>query len=238
VTGDTPNASAIVYDAALQMLDAPLTMRDTLVSGNRVEADTLSTDETGPQGTVVEIQGGGTLTNVHIVGNPVVARTQEGTAGVSGGLAVYDFEGSPDLLRVRDSSIAGNTAVASSRDGSAVVTGAGVFNNSLLDMSRTLVSHNVGKAYGSGGVAQGGGIWNGVFLSGPPVELSLTDSVVSGNALFGAERRGGGLYTTEPVARTRTPIFGNAPDQVFSQVAKMAAKRAARTGYRARRGAR
>ena len=100
------------------------------------------------------------------------------------------------------------------------------------------MSHNVGRPSGPESAAQGGGIWNGVFLSGPPVELSLTDSVVTGNALFGGERRGGGLYTTEPVSRTRTPIFGNAPDQVFAPAARMAAKRAAPSGYGWRRGAR
>ncbi len=100
-----------------------------------------------------------------------------------------------------------------------------------------MVSHNVGRVSAPEATAQGGGIWNGAFLSGPPVELSLTDSVVTGNALLGGERQGGGLYTTEPVARTRTPIFGNAPDQVFAPAAKIA-KRAARTGYGWRRGAR
>ena len=238
VTGRAPNAQAIVYDAALHMLDSPLTMRDTLITGNRVEADTLSTEETGPQGSAVELQGGGTLTNVHIVGNSVVARADDGLAGATGGLAVYDFTGSPDLARVRNSTISGNTVVAASRNGSAVVTGAGVFNNSLLDISRTLVSRNAGKAIGPDSTAQGGGIWNGVFLSGPPVELSLSDSLVTANALVGGERRGGGLYTSEPVARTRTPIFGNAPDQVFGPATAIASKRAARTGYRWRRGAR
>lgn len=212
-------------------------MRDTLISGNRVEAQTLSTELTGPQGSAVELQGGGTLTNVHIVGNPVVARADDGLAGATGGLAVYDFEGSPDLVRVRNSSISGNTVLAASSDGTAVVTGAGVFNNALLELSRTLVSRNVGKASGPDGTAQGGGIWNGVFLSGPPVELSLIDSLVTDNALFGGERQGGGLYTTEPVTRTRTTIFGNAPDQVFGPRAGIAAKRSARTGYRPRRGA-
>jgi hypothetical protein len=235
VTGNAPNASAVVYDAALHVLDSPLTMRDTWVMGNRVEAQTSSTDETGPQGSAVELQGGGTLTRVRIEGNSVVARTREGVAQATGGLAVYDFAGSPDRLRVGDSRIVGNTVTASSRDGAAAVTGAGVFNNALLDMERTLVSRNAGTASGPGGVAQGGGIWNGVFLSGPPVELSLTDSLVTGNALYGAERRGGGLYTTEPVARRRTPIFGNAPDQVFAPAAVIAARR---TGYGAQRGAR
>ena len=84
VTGRAPNAQAIVYDAALQVLDSPLTMRDTLVARNRVEADTLSTEETGPQGTAVELQGGGTLTNVHIVGNSVFARADDGLGGRDG----------------------------------------------------------------------------------------------------------------------------------------------------------
>ena len=42
-----PAGQAIVYDAALHVLDTAPTMRDVLISGNRVEADTLTTEDTG-----------------------------------------------------------------------------------------------------------------------------------------------------------------------------------------------
>ena len=43
--------------------------------------------------------------------------------------------------------------------------GAGIFNNSLLDLRRVQVSGNVGKATLRPAAAEGGGIWNGVELS-------------------------------------------------------------------------
>ncbi len=56
---------------------------------------------------------------------------------------------------------------------------------SALELRNTVVSHNAAKAIGPSGVAEGGGIWNGVFLSGPPVELTLTDSLITHNVLAG-----------------------------------------------------
>jgi hypothetical protein len=93
----------------------------------------------------------------------------------------------------------------------------------------------VGKANAADGAAQGAGIWNGAELSGPPVELTLTDSLITGNALAGGagiERQGGGLFTTFPVTRTRTRIAGNAPDQCFGCGAAFA--QGARTSTRSR----
>lgn len=239
VMGRNPAGEPLAYDSALQVLDTPATVRNTLIAGNRVTSDTLTTADVGPVGGAVEFDGGGTLSNVHIVGNSSVVRSPDGDALVAGSLGVFDFENSPDLLRLIDSTIAGNDAVARSDTGSATVMGGGVFNNSLLDLRRTVVSHNSGRASAPGGAAQGGGIWNGVFLSGPPVELSLTDSLITGNALLGGsgiERQGGGLYTTEPVTRTRTPIFGNTPDQVFGPDA--AARIAGRSASALRRSRR
>ena len=212
-----PAGEPLAFDAALQVLDTSITLSNTLITGNRVVSDTLTTEHVGPAGSAVELDGGGTLTNVHIVGNSVDARAAD-RAGATGGLAVYDFSGSPDPVRVVDSTISGNRAVARSPAGSAQVIGAGVLNNSLLELRRTVVGHNEGRASAPGGVAQGGGIWNGVFLTGPPVELTLAESLITRNAVTGGggvERQGGGLYTTEPVTRTRTPIAGNAPDQCF-----------------------
>jgi hypothetical protein len=235
-----PAGEPLAYDSALQVLDTPVSVSNTLITGNRVTNDTLTTEDVGPAGTAVELDGGGTLTNVHIVGNSSLVRASGGLASASGGLAVFDFNGSPDLVRVVGSTISGNTAVATSRTGSAAVTGAGVFNNSLLELRRVAVSHNEGRASAPSGVAQGGGIWNGVFLSGPPVELTLADSLITRNTLTGGagiERQGGGLFTTEPVTRTRTVIAGNAPDQCFGCGAAAAARSAtARAPRRPRLG--
>jgi hypothetical protein len=91
-----------------------------------------------------------------------------------------------------------------------------VFNNSLLTLDEVAVNDNIGRASGQGGVAQGGGIWNGVDLSGPPVQLTLTHSSVVGNALAaspGIDRQGGGLFTTSPVTLDHSLIVLNRPDQ-------------------------
>lgn len=237
VTGSAPAAQAIVYDAALHVLDTPIAISDTVITGNRVRAETLTTDDSGPMGTAVELDGGGTLDHVRIAGNPVVADAVDGLSQASSGLAVFDFTGTPDPTTLTDSTIAGNSVLARSSSGAAAVTGAGVLNNSLLDLHRTTVAFNVGTAAAPTGIAQGGGIWNGVLLSGPPVELSLTDSLVTANALFGGpgiERAGGGLWTSEAVTRARTPIVGNLPDQVAAPA--VAARRTVTSPRTAARG--
>ena len=125
-------------------------MRDMLITGNTVTSDTLTTEDVAPAGTAVELDGGGTLKRVHILGNPVTVRTSDGLASASSGLAIYDNfdESSPDLVTVDDSVIAGNTAVARSQSGDAQIVGVGVLNNSLLTLRDTAVSHNVGRAFG------------------------------------------------------------------------------------------
>jgi hypothetical protein len=83
-------------------------------------------------------------------------------------------------------------------------------------MHNVQVSDNTARADGPTGIAQGAGIWNGIDLSGPPVELTLQDSSVTGNVLVahdGIVRQGGGLFTNTPVTLTNTNITLNRPDQ-------------------------
>jgi hypothetical protein len=94
----------------------------------------------------------------------------------------------------------------------------GIFNNSLLTLDRVLVSSNVGRANGPVGAAQGGGIWNGVELSGPPVQLALDHTLVIRNSLAGShgiKLQGGGLFTMFPVALRHSLITLNRPGQCF-----------------------
>jgi hypothetical protein len=231
VSAKDPVGEPLAFDSAMHVLDSPVTMRDVLIAGNTVTSDTLTTEHVGPAGSAVELGGGGALKRVHILGNTVTVKTSEGLASATNGLATYDNfeESSPDLATVEDSVIAGNTVVARSQRGDAQIVGAGVLNNSLLTLRDTAVSHNSGRAVGAGGTAQGGGIWNGVLLTGPPVELTLDRSLVTGNSLnasAGIERSGGGVFTTEPIVRTRTLIAGNSPDQCFGCGPAMAARTA------------
>jgi hypothetical protein len=46
-----------------------------------------------------------------------------------------------------------------------------------------VVRGNSGRAEGPDATVQGGGIWNGVLLSGPPVELTLRHTQVVENSL-------------------------------------------------------
>ena len=119
---------------------------------------------------------------------------------------------------MRNTRISGNSAVARSPEGSALTVGAGVFSNSLLALDGVLVQRNTGTARAPSATAQGGGIWNGPFLSGPPVQLTLTSTRVVDNALVTSPngiRQGAGLYTTEPITPLPSVIIRNVPDQCF-----------------------
>jgi hypothetical protein len=233
-TAQDPAGEPAAYDAGLLVLDSTPTIRDTLIAGNRVSSFTRTTADVGPAGAAFELHHGGTVSNVQVVGNRSVVKTTDGDAWVTGGMNVFDFSGDPQRVALADSVIGGNSAVAASDTGAAISQGAGVYNNSLLDLRRVLVTRNTGKANGPSGAAEGGGIWNGVAVSGPPVELTLTDSLVTGNALLGnVQRRGGGLFTTEPVTLTRTRIAGNVPDQCFGCGAQLRRRATRSPGRRA-----
>jgi hypothetical protein len=217
-TAYDPVGEPAAYDSALLVLDGPLTLRDSVIRDNKVASVTQTTTDIGPAGTALEAHGGGTITNVQVVDNASFISAPAGDAVATGAVAVFNFDGAPKLLRFVDSVIGDNRAVAKSATGTATVQGAGIFSNSLLELQRTAVDGNVGKADAPTGAAEGGGIWNGVAVSGPPVELTLKDSRIVNNALIGGpgiERRGGGLFTTEPVTVVRTRISGNVPDQCF-----------------------
>ncbi|HEY1568415.1 MAG TPA: hypothetical protein VGF68_15415, partial [Solirubrobacteraceae bacterium] len=58
--------------------------------------------------------------------------------------------------------------------------------------------------------------WNGVDLSGPPVELTVAHSSVTRNVVTGSAgiaASGGGLFTNTPVTLLGTRIALNRPDQ-------------------------
>ena len=217
VTTTNPTGEALAFDAAVLINDGTLTMANTVITGNRVAETVATTDDVGPGGTTIEVDGGGSITNTLIDSNSASSTTDSGNASVSSGLAVYNFsDHDPLLLTVSNTVISRNTAYAKSNTGSASVYGAGIFNNSLLALKNVAVTGNVGKASGPSGDVQGGGIWNGVFLSGPPVELSLDHTTVAHNQLFGGAGmtvQGGGIFTTETITQSQSTVAGNSPDQ-------------------------
>ena len=207
------------FDSAMLVGDSKLTMRDSTISGNRLSAQMATTADSGPAGTTLELDGGGRISNTSITGNTTSVESAKGVAGNGGaGLAVLNFSNDPRLLTVSGGVIAGNYATARTQAGSATVQGVGVLNNSLLDLSGVRISGNHGRATGPAGLAQGGGIWNGVLLSGPPVTLTLAHTAVTRNSVTGSKRikvHGGGLFTTSPVTLRQSVIARNRPGQCF-----------------------
>ncbi|MGH3346114.1 MAG: hypothetical protein ACRDO4_03955 [Nocardioides sp.] len=197
-----PAGQPLAFDAGMLAHLSRLTMRNSEVSYNKIIVDAATTEDVAPVGSALEVNQASTITGSKIVGNSVRVNSDHGVAVASSGLAVYDFTetGNPGLVVVRDTKISGNTAVATSETGSASVVGAGLFNNTLLRVYDSQIRDNQGTASAPHASTQGGGVWNGVFLSGPPVELTLVRSTVTGNALTvtsSGERQGGGIYNSE-----------------------------------------
>jgi Right handed beta helix region len=215
-----PVGEPLGFDAAMLVdADSSLTMRDSVISHNTVTVTVATTADVGPSGTALELGGSARISNTRITDNHVTVTSPDGVAGATGGVAVYNFSDEPpEQVVIADSVISDNTARAFSTTGSATVQGVGVLNNSLLELRDVVVRGNSGHARGPEATAQGGGIWNGVLLSGPPVELTLRRTRVVENSLStsaGGTVQGAGLSTTEPVTLQDSVIARNRPDQCF-----------------------
>jgi hypothetical protein len=207
------------FDAALCSCgENTLTLTNSTVDGNKVVADVGSQADVGPSGpAALEFDGSGTVSNSRINGNSTTVVSPGGEAEALG--AVGGFQISPDTLAITNSEISGNTASASSTTGSATAQGAGLTNDGVLVLKDDRIANNSGVTSAPSGRDQGGGIFNGVVFGAPPVELTLQDTTVVGNALTGSPGvalQGGGLYTLGfPITLTNSPISRNAPDQCF-----------------------
>jgi hypothetical protein len=212
-----PQGEPVAFDAALLVGDSTLTLRNSLVAENTVEATVKTTADVGPSGTALEVDGPATITHTQILDNVARTFTGHGVAAASSGLAVYDFSENPRQVVVSHSLISGNQAIAQSSHGTAAATGAGVMNNSLLRLVDVVIRQNTARALGRNASAQGGGIWNGPFLSGPPVRLELRHVSILDNRVAAAHgsRSGGGIYTTEPIRTHGLTLSGNRPNQCY-----------------------
>ena len=209
------NGEAVAINSAIAAFHEPLTMANSVVSGNRAVSEAATTTDQGAAGDALEIDGGGTIRDSRITDNYSAVVTPHGLAAVAGALGLFD---NTSLLTVRDTTISGNTAVAQSTTGSVSIVGAGVFNGGLLALVDDTVSGNSGTATGPSGAAQGGGIWNGTDLTGPPVQLTLEHTTVTRNSLAGSHGimvQGGGLFSAPPatVILRGSLITLNTPDQ-------------------------
>jgi hypothetical protein len=207
-----PNGEPFAIDSGMIVGDSRLVLRDSQVDGNLVATTSATEADQGPVGSALEADGPTSIIDSSISGNVATSTSPNGDASVSNGLLTIGT----DPVTVQDSTITGNFSAAHSDSGSATVLGGAVFNNSLLRMRDVAIERNVATAQGPTGVAQGGGIWNGVDLAGPPVELTLTDSSVTHNILDTSSAitpQGGGIYTTLPVTLNDTVVTHNEPDQ-------------------------
>ena len=209
----------LAFDPAMIVGDSRLSMSNSIISGNTLSVTIATTADTGAAGSVLELDGGGTISNTRIIDNAATVVSPNGVAGNAGAsLAVSNFNNDARLVIVRGGAISDNTAIAKTTAGSATVQAVGILSDSLLELDGVQVSGNIGKATGPTGTAQGGGIWNGVLFSGPQVQLTLDNTTVTRNSLSGSPGiavQGSGLYTTLPVTLTHSLIALNSPDQCF-----------------------
>jgi hypothetical protein len=211
------NGEPSAIDAGMNVSNGSLNMTDSTVSGNRAITDSSTSADVGPAGSALEVDGGGTISNTRITDNHATMVSPHGAAAVNGALGLF---GNTSLLTVRDSTISGNTAAATSATGSAGVQGAGVFNDGLLTLIHDRVVGNSGIATAPSGEAQGAGIWNGATFTGPPVHLSVQYTAVTSNSLTGSpgvKVLGAGLFTARPATLVLrdSVIARNIPDQCF-----------------------
>lgn len=214
-TAADPSGEPSAIDAAININDGPLAMNDAVISGNISQVTGLTSTDVGGSGTAFEVNGGGTIANSLIANNRSTMTTPHGAAAVTGTLGTFD---NVAILTVRKSTIKDNTLIATSDTGSALVQGAGIFNDGLMELIGDRITDNHAKATGPAGAAQGAGIWNGSEYVNPPVTLNVKDSIDIKNNLTGTSGitlEGGGLFTMDPATLTlaHTRIAHNVPNQ-------------------------
>lgn len=194
----------------------------TTISGNTVSSTNLGGDAQAVSGGI-DADGSLLLVDSRVDHNRVVASVPPSSGFLAG--AVFGGIEVQGVATIRDSSVSGNVLDATSATGAANVAGGGVANLSgRVTLERTRVIGNRGAATGVSGLALGGGILNIAFAGGPP-ELTVTDSVVTANALTaspGITIQGGGIFTADvfsgdpfAVTLSGTVIAGNKPDECF-----------------------
>lgn len=194
-----------------------LMIRDTTISGNRLESDIASVAAGPPNccpGAVVEIDSAGNVSRLRIVGNTEVIHVRTGLAVMIGTLVSLNGDSKP--LVIADSLLSGNTIRAINPAGEAWASGGGILNTGFMVVRTTRISGNAVVSEGNGGFARGGGIWNAPAFDRVPRLTLGPGTVVTGNVVRGGgntKLQGGGLYTERPVTIRGARILGNTPDQ-------------------------
>jgi hypothetical protein len=219
VTVTNPAGEPFGADAALCACgDVDLTLRNSSVDGNTLVVNVLSSADTGPSGpTALEADANVVIDNARIAHNNGTVTTPTGDAAALGTVAFF-FGGSVTPT-ITNSTISNNSVTTNAPGGAASIQGVGISNNGPLVLTGDVVNRNRGIANGTGGLAQGGGIWNGVLFGGPDSPLTLDHSRVTHNSLSGGPGvtlQGGGIFTPGfPLTLTNSLVAHNAPDQCF-----------------------
>jgi hypothetical protein len=211
-----PDGEPIGVDAGINIGDSPFTMTGSRVDDNTAITVSATSADVGAAGSALEMDGASTVSNSSISNNVSRSTSASGIAATGGAIAVLNFTNDTAPVTIQGSRIDGNITESFTSSGSAIAQGSGIFNNGLLTLKDDQLTGNVARAIGPNATAQGGAIWNGIELSGPPVELTITGSTITGNSVTGsagASLAGGGLYTTLPVTITASRIAFNSPDQ-------------------------
>lgn len=223
VAGRDKHGESVAFDSAILVGNSHLSMSGTTIADNTGTTVAATTADSGFGGTALELDAAATVTHSRIVGNTATTTSPHGVAGASNAVAVFDFSNDPRQVTFSHDTISDNTATSVTTDGTAIVTGAGILNNSLLRLLDSTVHGNTGTVKDATPAAQsttpptaqGGGIWNGPLLSGPPVTLQIDNTTVTDNTVTGptgAVQQGGGIYTTLTITSTNSHVTNNHPD--------------------------
>ena len=223
VSGNTATASNTAGDAngfsGGVQVDGILELNGSTIRDNHVRVTVPAGSTAGAFGDSGGIGMGGyaTITDSRLIGNSVSVEAPGGTASAMfAGLSVGN---GAVATTIQHSDISGNQLAASTTSGSVTLKGAGIghLNGAPVVLLDTTVAGNVATGNGPGGMAQGGGIWNGSLdLPGSLGPLRLIDSTVARNVLdvsAGITAQGGGIFTIAKPLLLHTTIAHNRPDQ-------------------------
>jgi hypothetical protein len=223
VSGNSATASNTAGDAngfgGGIVVDGSLVINASIVRHNRVRVTVPAGTTAGAFGDSAGIGMGGyaTITDSHVIDNSVSVRSSRGTASAM--FAAISAGNGAFATTIKHSDISGNQLAASTTSGSIIAQGAGIghLNDAPLVLRDTTVARNVATGDGSGGLAQGGGVWNGSLdPSNSLGPLRLVDSRIVHNVLkvsAGMTAQGGGIFTIAKPTIRHTTIAHNRPDQ-------------------------
>jgi hypothetical protein len=223
VSGNTATASNTAGDATASGggigVDGVLALSGSTIRDNRVRVKVPAGSAAGAFGDSGGIGMGGyaTITASRLIGNSVSVKAPGGTASAM--FAAISVGNGAFATTINRSDISRNRLVASTTSGSVILQGAGVghLNGAPFVLRDTTVARNFATGNGPGGMAQGGGIWNGSLDPSSSLgPLRLIDSTVAQNVLkvsAGITAQGGGIFTIANPSIRHTTIAHNRPDQ-------------------------